>query len=176
MTYWPSKKIGKQSGFTLVELLITVVIMVISLAIGMTNYLRYLDKQQLYQFGSNIEAMLKDARSKAQTGFLGNSDIGFCVKLASVDVATSLDVDGKVYSDMKIRCSDGSSMTYETQAIDKDSVSIDKTFVMSFLPMRGAVVTLGGASVSSGSAILSRGDSGVVFNLDQGGTINVKYQ
>jgi len=165
-----------QSGFTLVELLMTVTIMVISLTIGVINYLRFLDKQKLYQSGSNIEAMLKDARSKAQNGFLGNEEIGFCAKLAAVEISSSIDADDKISSIAQLRCDNGDLLVYENSLINESGTLLDQNFDVSYLPMRGAVVLINGNSVSSGSAILSRSGSKVTFNLDQGGTIDVKYE
>lgn len=179
MTSLPSKKSrhsNNQSAFTLIELLITVVIMIISLAIGMINYFRFLDKQKLYQSGSNIETMLKDARTKAQTGFLGNESIGFCAKLAGVEFSALNTAENKVASTVNIRCADNSLLTYESHIIEERNTTIDKSLTVSFLPMRGATVILGGVSVSSGSATISRDNSTVILNLDQGGTVDVKYQ
>jgi hypothetical protein len=150
--------------------------MVVSLTVGVTNYLRFLDKQRLYQSGSNIEAIFKDARNKAQNGFLGNEDVGFCSKLGAIEVSSALDASNKISSTARVRCSDGSFLTYDSYTIDQTDTLLNQSFKISFLPMRGAVVLLNNIPVSSGSAIISRGGSKVTFNLDQGGTIDVKYE
>ena len=173
MTSLPSKN---QQAFTLVELLITVMIIVISLSIGVTNYLRFLDKQRLYQAGSNIEAMLKDARTKAQNGFLGNDEIGFCAQLAAVEVSSALTSESLVAAITQVRCADGTLLTYENYLIGESNTLFDKNFKVSFLPMRGATILLDSTQVASGAATLSRSGSNVIFNFDQGGTIDVKYE
>lgn len=174
-----------QAGFTLVELLVTVTILVISLTIGIINYLRFLDKQKLYQSGSNIEAMIKDARSKAQNGFLGSEDIGFCAKLSAVEAYSVLSVDASSEEPYQgnnlsfvsqIRCSNGDLLVYDNYLISKNETLLDQNFKVSFLPIGGAIVSIGGVEVSSGSAVLSSNGSKVIFNLDQGGTVDVRYE
>ncbi len=163
-------------GFTFIELLMTVSIMIISLAIGITNYLRFLDKQSLYQAGSSVESIFKDARSKAQSGFLGNEEIGFCDKLAAVEVLSSLTAESKVFFTAQLRCANADLLVYDTHLVSQTGTVLSQNFKVSFLPMRGSVVLLNSISVASGSAILSRNDNEVTFNLDQGGTIDVKYE
>lgn len=165
-----------QGAFTLMEMLVTVTIVVISLVIGFVNYLQFLDKQKLYQVGLNIEGMLKDARLKAQSGFLGSQEIGFCTQLAAVEVLSGTTADNKINVAIRIRCDNNSLFTYENYIVDQEEVVLDKNFQMSFFPLRGSTVLLNNASVASGSAILSRGGHKVTFNLDQGGTIDVKYE
>ena len=169
----PSKN---QNAFTFIELLITVSVMIISLSIAVVNYLRFFDKQKLYQSGSSIEAILKDARSKAQNGFLGNEEIGFCAKLAAVEVFSGLTTNDKVSVTMQLHCANEDLLIYETYIIEEKQTSFDQNFKISFLPIHGATVSLAGSSVASGSAVLSRSESEVLFNLDQGGTVDVKYE
>ncbi|GEM_PF-5741481 len=173
MTSLPS---SQQRAFTFIELMITIAVMVISLMIGITNYLRFLDKQRLYQSGAIIEAMIKDARVKAQNGFLGNEEIGFCTKLGAVEVFSSLTTEERVNVTAQLLCADNSVLVYDNYLIDNDQTTIDSQFKVSFLPLRGAIITLAGNSIASGSATLSRDSAEVLFNLDQGGAIDVKYQ
>lgn len=173
MTSSPSKKHAR--GFTLIELLITISIMMITFAIALVNYMRFLEKQKLHQSGSRVETMLKDARLKAQNGYLGNDEIGYCDQLAGVEVSSSEDGDGIVSVAGRLNCADDTSLTYETATLNQSEV-MGNHFSIIFLPLRGALVTVGGSQVSSGSATLSRDDSAVIFNLDQGASINVIYQ
>lgn len=163
-------------AFTFIELLMTVSIMIISLSIGIINYLRFLDKQGLYQSGSQIESIFKDARSKAQSGFLGNEEIGFCDKLAAVEVFSSITAESKVSFTAQLRCANGDLLVYDNYLITQAGTSLSQSFKISFLPMRGSVVLLDSTSVASGSAILTRNNSDITFNLDQGGNIDVRYE
>lgn len=165
----------QKTGFTLIELLVTVLIMVIALSIGMINYIRYLQKQELYKSGSQIESVLKDARSKAQNGFLGDENFGYCAKLAAVEVLVTKTADKKILATSRLKCNDGSMIVYDSNAINDANVTLDKVFTISFLPRNGAELILDGKLVSSGSATLSRNDGQVIFTFDQGGTIDVKY-
>lgn len=173
MTSLPS---SSQRAFTFIELMITIAIMVVSLMIGITNYLRFLDKQRLYQSGAMVETLLKDARSKAQNGFLGNEEIGFCTKLGAVEVFSTLTAEEKINITAQLLCADNSSLVYDNYLIDNDATTVDAQFKVSFLPLRGAIINIAGNSVASGSASLNRDSAEVLFNLDQGGAIDVKYQ
>ncbi len=168
----------KQAAFTLIELLIAISVMAISLAIGSVNYLRFLSKQNLYKSGANIESIIKDARLKAQNGFLGNEAMGFCNQVAAVEVFSGTTADGKVSITARLRCDNGSLLTYENYIVDQDETAFDKSLKVSFLPLplQGATVLLNNVSVASGSATLSHGEDMVIFNLDQGGMIDVKYE
>lgn len=173
MTSLPS---SQQRAFTFIELMITIAIMVVSLMIGITNYLRFLDKQRLYQSGAMVETLLKDARAKAQNGFLGNEEIGYCSKLGAVEVFSALNAEEKINITAQLLCADNSTLVYENYLIDQDGTVLNSQFKASFLPLRGATVLFGGNSVASGSASLTRDSGEVIFNLDQGGAIDVKYQ
>ncbi|HAZ73582.1 MAG: hypothetical protein UT13_C0001G0730 [Candidatus Pacebacteria bacterium GW2011_GWF2_38_9] len=165
-----------QTAFTLVELLITVSVLVLVLTMGAVNYLRFLNKQNLYKAGSAIEVMIKDARSKAQNGFLGDEEIGFCSKLAAIEVFSIINAENKISLNTQVRCENNDLLTYENYLIDQNNIVLSQNFRVSFLPLRGSNVYLGGSSVASGSATLSSGEDEVILNFDQGGNIDVRYQ
>ncbi len=173
MTSLPSRN---QAAFTFVEILVTVAVMVISLSIGAVNYLRFLDKQKLYQAGANVESILKEARLKAQNGFLGNEELGFCAQLKAIEVFSSQTTDNKVNFKAQLHCASDYLLVYDDYTVEESGTALSQNFQMSYLPMRGATLSIGGTNVASGSAILSRDSATVIFNLDQGGTVDVKYE
>lgn len=173
MTSLPSKN---QKAFTLVELLVSVSVLVIVLTIGAINYLRFLNKQSLYKAGSAVEVMIKDARSKAQNGFLGDEEIGFCSKLASIEVFSFLNAEDKISLSAQVRCDNNDLLTYDNYVVNQGNIVLNQNFRISFLPLRGATVSLGGSSVASGSATLSFGEDTVILGFDNGGNINVEYK
>lgn len=160
----------------MIELLISVSIILITLSAAMVNYLRFLDKQRLHQSGSAIETMLKEARSRAQSGYLGNEEIGYCNQLNGVEVYSSTNVEEQILFTSRLSCADGSFLPYESYTLEQAETAIDQHLSILFMSMRGATLTLGGNVESSGSATLSRQASNVTFNLDQGGTIDVVYE
>jgi prepilin-type N-terminal cleavage/methylation domain-containing protein len=170
------KKVSQQSNaFTLVELLITVSIMVISLAVGAVNYLRFLDQQKLYQSGASVEAILKDARLKAQNGFLGTDELGYCAQLKAVEVFSS-QVAGQVQFTAQLHCASDHLLVYDNYVVPELGTTLTPSLTVAYLPVRGATLTIGGSNTSSGSATLERGNGSVTFNLDQGGVIDVQYE
>lgn len=173
MTSLPSRN---QRAFTFVEILVTVAVMVITLSIGAVNYLRFLDKQKLHQSGSSLESMLKEARLKAQHGFLGNEELGFCAQLRAVEVFSSQTTDNKVNFKAQLHCASDYLLVYDDYTVEELGTALSQNFQMSYLPMRGAILSINGANVASGSVTLSRDSGAVFFNLDQGGSIDVKYE
>lgn len=165
-----------QAAFTFIEILVTVSIMVISLSVGVANYLRYLDKQRLYQSGSSIEAILKDARSKAQTGFLGNETIGYCAQLSAVEVLSGVTAENKINITAQLHCASDYLLVYDSYLVEETATVFSPNFQVSYLPVHGASLLLNGTLAASGSATLSRNSGAVIFNLDQGGAIDVKYE
>lgn len=173
MKLLPSKN---QTAFTFVEILVTVSIMVVSLSVGVANYLRFLDKQKLYQSGSSIESILKDARSKAQHGFLGNEELGYCAQLKAVEVFSGQTIDNKINFKAQLHCASDHLLVYDEYVVEESGTLLNHNFQASYLPVRGAILLIDGSAVASGSAILSRDSGEVIFSLDQGGAIDVNYQ
>lgn len=162
-------------AFTLIELMISVSIMVMLLASGSVAYLRYLNKQNLYQSGSAIEEMVKNARSKAQTGYLGSEEIGFCDRLNSVEVLSSIDASSQVSLTAQLHCMNEGIIVFDTYTANR-GVTLNRNFKVSFLPISGSLVYIAGSQVASGSATLAYDDNEVVLNFDQGGNVDVQYQ
>lgn len=167
---------NKQAAFTFIELLMTTAIMVLLLSVGIVNYLRFLDKQKLYQAGSSLESMLEDARTKAQNGYLGDTTIGFCNQLTSVEVFSGLDAKQQPEFVAQLRCANSTTLPYDKYSVVEAGTVLSPNFKVNFLPLRGTIVWLNDNLVASGAATLSRADAQVIFNLDQGGTIDVRYQ
>lgn len=164
-----------QSGFTLIELMVTVAIMLVLLVFGLVNYLRVLDKQRLYQTGSSIESMLKDARAKAQNGFLGSEEVGFCSQLRGVEVVTSSS-NGQQQLLGRLRCLDDTLLVYHSYLIENLTIGFEQDFTVTFLPRRGAKLLVAGTETSSASLTLVNDVASVRFDLDQGGAIDVSYE
>lgn len=165
-----------QKAFTFVEILVTVAVMVITLSIGAVNYLRFLDKQKLHQSGSSLESMLKEARLKAQHGFLGTEELGFCAQLKAVEVFSSQTTDSKINFKAQLHCASDHLLVYDDYIVEESDTALSQNFQMSYLPMRGAILSINGAELASGSVTLSRDSGEVILNLDQGGAIDVKYE
>lgn len=171
-----------QAAFTFVELLVTVTVMLLVLVLGLVNYLKFLEKQKLYQFGSQIESLLKDARAKAQQGFLGNENIGFCEQLKAIEVFSTQDSNGYLRFQAQVRCGDNQALLYEDYLVTEKNVILSGALQVSYLPIRGANLQIDGQRVTDGTLTLSRSSqtgenaAQVLLNLDQGGAIEVKYE
>ena len=171
-----------EAAFTLVELLVTVIIMMLVLVMGTVNYLQFFEKQKLYQFGGQLEAMLKDARAKAEQGFLGSEDLGFCEQLKAVEVYSSQDANGYLQFKAQLRCTNEQVLSYEEYTVSDKNVILSSAFQVSYLPRQGVNLLIAGQAVDSGSITLHRSsDQGeaaaqVLLNLDRGAAIEFKYE
>lgn len=171
-----NQSVRNQRAFTLIELMVTAVILVLVLTLASVNYLRFLDQQRLYDAGGNIEALLKDARNKAQTGFLGTQELGFCAKLQAVEVSTSLNLDSQLLFEAALRCSDDSLITYDEYVVEQVGAAISQSMRAAFLPSGGVSLSLDGGSVDELSATIEQGSATITIAIDRGGLINVIYQ
>lgn len=165
-----------QRAFTLIELMITAVILVLVLAVASINYLRFLEQQRLYDAGSAVEALLKDARSKAKTGFLGTQDLGFCGQLQAVEVVTQLNLDSKLTFAAALRCVDDSLIVYDEYVVEQVGAVISQTMRAAFLPSGGVNLFLDGVAVDQLSATIQQGAATITIKIDNGGLIDVSYQ
>lgn len=154
----------------------TVSIMVLTLTVGAVNYLRFLNKQNLYKAASTAEGMLKDARAKAQNGFLGDEEIGFCQQLQAVEVFSAEDANNGLYLSAQLHCANDLLLTYDSYTIEPSSISLNHHFKVAFLAKNGSSVNIDGETVASGSATLTYDNNDVTLNFDQGGNVNVQYQ
>ena len=71
----------KQFGFTLIEIVVAVGLMIILMTVGITAYMRFETRQQLVGTKKEIEAIFHRARNNAKTGKMGN-----CSKLKAYQV------------------------------------------------------------------------------------------
>lgn len=93
-------------GFSLIELLITIVIFLILLAVGMTNFIRFNDRQKVTESARKIKSALQLAHTRTRTG-----DLGGCSVLDGYAVTSSMQPDQLVHLVVTPECADGSSGT-----------------------------------------------------------------
>ncbi|HQM16044.1 MAG TPA: prepilin-type N-terminal cleavage/methylation domain-containing protein, partial [Candidatus Woesebacteria bacterium] len=63
-----------QNGFTLVELLVAIGVLLLLLGVGIANYLDFNDRQQLVQAAQLVREAFADAQNSARTGKLGGCE------------------------------------------------------------------------------------------------------
>jgi prepilin-type N-terminal cleavage/methylation domain-containing protein len=72
----------KQAGFSLIELLVSVALVMLVVGLGVPAYLRFKDRQQVQQAKQQLETMIQMAKSKAQSG-----QMGACTQLSGYQIA-----------------------------------------------------------------------------------------
>jgi prepilin-type N-terminal cleavage/methylation domain-containing protein len=169
---------SNQQAFTLIELMVTAVILVLVLALASINYLRFLEKQRLYDAGNGIEALLKDARNKAKTGFLGSQELGFCTQLQGVEVVSKLNLEGKLTFEAQLLCVDESvePIIYDQYVVEEVGALLSQSMSAIFFPKGGVLLALDGGQVDELSAVIQQGTATIVVMIDGGGLINVSYE
>lgn len=85
-----SKKFARRkSGFTIIELLVTITVMVILLGIGLAGYIQFEQKQRVQQSARDVRQLFVETRRKAQvrdqTGCQGDNVTGYA-DVASYEV------------------------------------------------------------------------------------------
>lgn len=73
----PARNNQTTPGFTLIEILVSIGIMLLMIAIGISSFINFSDRQDILQTKKEIEAQFKQVQSLARTGKLAS-----CSKLA----------------------------------------------------------------------------------------------
>ena len=175
ITLFPhSSSRSKQQAFTLIELLISVTIMAVLLAVGIVNYFRYLEKQRLYLFAGELEALVNDARVKARTGYLGDDVNGYCSQVDSVTIELSTDVDSLLVINETLNCTDSSVINIDSYT-SEEVYSADALFSVAFSPTKTVSMERNEIAVNNMIITISSSNGSVVYNFAQGGLLTVNY-
>ncbi len=73
-----------QNGFTLVELLVAIGVLLLLLGVGIANYLNFNDRQQLVQAAQLVREAFADAQNSARTGKLGGCEALHAYRVSSL--------------------------------------------------------------------------------------------
>ena len=165
---------GEQQAFTLIELLISVTIMAILLAVGIVNYFRYLEKQRLYLFAGEVESLVNDARVKARTGYLGDDVNGYCSQVDSVAVELSTDVDSLLVINETLNCLDGSVVDVDSYT-SEEAYTADALFSVAFSSVKPVILERNEVTVNNMVITISSSNGEVVYTFAQGGLLTVAY-
>lgn len=95
-------------GFSLIELLITIVIFLLLLSVGIANFIRFNDRQKVTESVRKIKSSLQLAHTRTRTG-----DLGGCDLLAGYSVTSSVQPDQLTHVVVSAECDDGSSAISE---------------------------------------------------------------
>jgi type II secretory pathway pseudopilin PulG len=169
------EKRAKNSAFTLIELLITTSVMMILLAVGAVNYFRYLNKEKLYLFAGEVEAIINDARVKARTGYLGDEDLGFCDQVEAVELEMT-NTNGYLLLTEKLNCVGVSPDEIELKQYQaEENFTADNLFKIAFTPSGAVSLEQNSSAVGTVSFVISNGTSDVSFAIVQGGLLETTY-
>ena len=165
----------EQQAFTLIELLIAVTIMAVLLAVGIVNYFRYLEKQRLYLFAGEVEALVNDARVKARTGYLGDDENGYCSQVDSVAVELTTNVDSLLVINETLNCLDGSMININSYT-SEEAYTADVLFSVAFSPVKTVSMERNGIAVNNMTITISSSNGEVTYTFAQGGLLTVDYE
>lgn len=167
-------KVRFVSAFTIVELLVVVAILGLMLSIAMVNYLRDLNKQNLYRAAGQVESVIKDGRSKAAAGYLGDDLVGYCTGLENITIYSYV-VSGRSRLMEILNCADGSGLTISQLILD-ENYSFDHSFEITYPPFGGASLLQNGLPVEELSFAVLSSSNQVNFNLGRGGDLSISYE
>ena len=165
----------KSSGFSLIELLVSIVIIMLLVSGAVAGYTSFIEKQRLVAVAEKIESGFREAQNRAKIGYLGECDqlqyVNFSVYNYEGDSGTGL------YYQISIRC-DGESASdayspgnkFLVRVSEGDKFTTDSNFYdLKFYP-------LGNLNKAVSFTISSTGSTSTAsFNIDKGGSIKVTY-
>lgn len=165
----------KSSGFSLIELLVSIVIIILLVSGAVASYTSFIEKQRLVAVAEKIESGFREAQNMAKIGYLGECDqlqfVNFSVYNYEGDSGTGL------YYQISIRCyGEPADATYFPANISLVRVSegnkfttIPNLYSIRFYPLGNLNQDFSFAISSTGST------STATFNIDKGGSIKVTY-
>lgn len=164
----PHTAAGRQQGFTLIEMLVTVGISLLLVGLGIAGYLSFNDRQKILSAAREIETLLQTGANKVQTG-----DLGGCTQLEAYRL-TFVTTTDPVTASLASVCADGTvteTRTYTLPAGVAVSFSPNITQVEFPILQGGFRFSPSSSSVSvtlTNTAITNT----YVFSVSQGGDIN----
>lgn len=162
----------KSAAYSLIELLVSIVIIMLLTGGALAGYTRYIDKQRLIASAEKIESGLREAQNMARIGYLGE-----CDGLASVRFYAFMQAN-RLYYQIRTYCAEDSSNTLiTTQAIDYDldictdvsGTTCGQNINLYFKPYEFVSVNLSRTIKSTIN------NFSATFDIDQGGGIKVTY-
>lgn len=166
-------------AFSLIELLIVVSIMLLLFSGALAAYIRYTEKQRIISAAETLEALIKEAQSRAKTGYIKYEEDKFCSELFAHGVEVWIE-NGLINYQQLVICQDQLETYFTTSGFLADGLTISQAFQIEFLPYAGALIKElpSETNVNNLSIELSstrRPDYVVTFTFDRGGGIKVQY-
>lgn len=153
------------SAFSLIELLVSIVIIMLLVSGSLVGYTRYIDKQRLMAAAEKLESGLREAQSMARIGYLGN-----CDELAGVQLHTATYGDDGIRYQIRIICAPAGSQDLAYVDLDEDLL-IDAPMDITFSPFGYINLT---DSIER-NLQSTRSSYVATFTIDKGGGIKVIY-
>lgn len=147
----------RQAGFTLLELMVSVTIMLLLLGGGLAAYIRLNNRQLLIDSGRQLQLLMRTAQKQARVG----SKPAGCSRLLSYAVQV---VAGQLASANLLAECENSNYTVQSSDFNP-GVTSQNAFTVHFYVLTGGV---GGA----GTFVLQRGNQNVTMTVNQGGEIS----
>lgn len=146
----------KKNGFSLIELLVSIVIMLILLASALGSFLRYSEKRAIITTVDELKTYFQRAQSEAKSG-----DLGGCSQLAGYRVQT-YSVGSNVELSLQPVCTTGIANAAKTYSFPT-GITVSPTLDYTFQVLQGGV-TLPSAAVSENITI-SNGQNSYMFTI-----------
>ncbi len=152
----PSTRSTSQGGFTLLEMLIATVVMMMMTGIGLASYLRFTERQTLRNAGKELQTYMRAAQSRARSG---DRPTG-CAQLFGYAVTGA---NGGVQIQLSAVCENGVEVVTDTYTLPSGS-TLGGALDMTFGSLKGGVTGAGTVTLISGAQEYE-------FTVSQGGEI-----
>lgn len=160
----------KSAAFSLIELLVSIVIIMLLVGGALVGYTSYTEKQRLVAAADSVQSGIREAQNMAKIGHLGD-----CAELDHIRFYT-LFWSGKLYHRIETHCADATNHIIVTKAVDSDlaictdaaDTTCTQTIDLEFEPY-------GHTSSLTRTLKSTRSSNYATFAIDQGGSIKVTY-
>ena len=163
------------AGFSLIELVVAIGIMIVLIGGGLAAFIRFNQKQQLLSSSRELQQLIRTAQNKAKSREVPE-DWGDCDVEDNPIVAYRVFSVGGDGARIMVLPICGTSLTgYSDPAVDSSFLSMDLTTGVTLVePMQLDFLALQGGVINTGASTfhLTFGDYEMMFSVSEGGAIS----
>lgn len=155
------KILQQKSGFTLIEMMVAVAIMIAMTGVGVAGFIRFNDRQEVSNAAKQIQHIMRSAQSKARVKELP----GGCTNLFSYEVYRS----GNGPINVRANCQSGTNVQLSSWTTPTNLSITPSSFSVKFRTLHGSAGISGGTSLIIN--VIKSSEHDYEFVVNNGGEI-----
>jgi len=155
------KILQQKSGFTLIEMMVAIAIMIILTGMGIAGFIRFNDRQEVSNAAKQVQHIMRSAQSKARVKELPSG----CTNLFSYEVHRS----GGGPINVRANCQSGVNASLSSWTVPANLSVTPSSFSVKFRTLHGSAEISGGTSLTIN--VIKGSEYNYEFVVNNGGEI-----